>query len=70
MAANPEPKYVEIAMDHEWSTLLRLARATMAVDQLGEVQSFPHLHLAGALDALKAEFVKAHETRREAEERT
>ena len=61
MATNPEPEaHLEITLNTEWSTLIRLARATLAVDQLGEFQNFPDLHLADALDTLKSEFVQAH----------
>jgi len=58
----------EAALDHEHSALVNLARATLAVDQLAAVPGFHTVAMGDALDALKAEFVQAHEARREAEE--
>ena len=32
---------LETAMEHEWTAQLALAKATLAVDQLGEFPKFP-----------------------------
>ena len=57
---------LQTTMETEWSALLNLSRATLAVDQLGEYPEFHPVTLDGALDTLKTEFVEAHTARLEA----
>ncbi len=59
--------FLQTTIDHEWLTQLQLARATLAVDQLGEFPGFHPVSLGDALDRLKTEFIKAHTARLDAQ---